>query len=101
MIAHRLIAVGVFALLLTSKGIRSTLKEQIEQKARIEKSEFEVNSRAAGLAIAEDRHHVEQDKQRKIDRARISSHFAHTNKEVREQSSCFETDSRDRVTFSL
>ena len=65
-----------------SKHIRSTLKEQMEQKVQAEKAEIEARNRMTEMVIEQDRLYHEQERQRKMDRARALMQVTAKNKEV-------------------
>ena len=68
--------------LLFSKQIRSTLKEQMEHKVQVERDELATKNQAIELIIEQDRQHVEQEKQRRNERARVLMQVTTKNKEV-------------------
>lgn len=72
-------------LIILSKQIRSTLKEQMEQKVQADKNELEIKSRATEMIIEQDRQYLEQEKQRQNERAKLLAQVTAKNKEVRKR----------------
>ncbi|CAF0730680.1 unnamed protein product [Rotaria sp. Silwood1] len=67
-----------------NKQIRSTLKEQMEQKVQADKFELEMKNRATEIVIEQDRQYIEQEKQKQIERAKFLLQFTAKNKELME-----------------
>jgi hypothetical protein len=57
----------------------------MEQKAQADKNEMEMNNRATEAIIEQDRQYIEQEKQRKIERAKLLLQFTAKNKEVKKE----------------
>ncbi len=70
-------------LIILSKHIRSTLKEQMERKVQADKNELEIKNRATELIMEQDRQFLEQEKQRQNERAKLLFEVTAKNKEVR------------------
>jgi len=73
------------SLIILSKYIRATLKEQMEQKVQTDKNELEQRNRATEMIIEQDRQYLEQEKQRQNERAKLLSQVTAKNKEVRKE----------------
>ncbi len=73
----------LYLLIILSKQIRSTLKEQMEQKAQADKNELEINNRVTEMIIEQDRQYLDQEKQRQNERAKLLLQVTAKNKEVR------------------
>ena len=71
-----------------SKQIRSTLKEQMEDKAHTDKSEYEMKAQESRIVIEQDRQDQEQVKRNRLERARLLLQATARNKEVRESRTC-------------
>ena len=54
----------------------------MEQKAQADKNEIEVRNRATEVIIEQDRQYLEQEKQRRIERAKLLLQVTTKNKEV-------------------
>lgn len=67
-----------------SKQMRSTLKEQMEDKAQAEKNEQEMKVHESRIAIEIDRQDQEQLRQKRLERARLLLQATTRNKEVRQ-----------------
>ncbi len=57
----------------------------MEQKIQADKNELEMNNRATEMIIEQDRQFVEQEKQRKNERAKLLLEVTAKNKEVRKE----------------
>jgi hypothetical protein len=68
--------------LLLSKHIRSTLKEQIEEKAQTDKNEQEMKNFECRIVMEKDRVDLEQEKQKQKQKVKSSLLTAVRNKEV-------------------
>lgn len=73
---------SIYLFVIFSKQIRSTLKEQMEQKIQTDKNETEIHNRATELIMEQDRQDIEQEKRRQAERARALLQFTIKNKEV-------------------
>lgn len=65
-----------------SKQIRSTLKEQMENKVQEEKNEYDLKMKETEMVMEQDRQFIEQEKQRRAERAKILLQVTTKNKEV-------------------
>jgi hypothetical protein len=74
-----------FLLILSSKQIRTTLKEQMEQKAQTEKNQLDLKNRSTELVLEQDRQFLEQEKQRNDTRTKLLSQISIKNKEVKKE----------------
>lgn len=87
-------------LIILSKHIRSTLKEQMEQKAQADRIELEIKNRATELVLEQDRQYLEQERQRQSQRAKLLAQVSVKNKEVRKSNRSSSTIHRLLFVFS-
>jgi len=72
-----------FSLFVLSKHIRSTLKKQMKEKVEADKTEQEMRNLECQIVIQRDQYDLEQEKQKKNQRAKSLIRVTTRNKEVK------------------
>ena len=65
-----------------SKNIRDTLKQQIDQKGRLIKSEFENNQLEVKYVMEQDQNIVNEEKRKRIEKLKFLTTYRNENKQV-------------------
>ena len=72
----------LFHFLLISKNIRDTLKQQMDQKGRLIKHEFENNQLEVKYVIEQDKDILSEEKRKRIEKLRFLTTYRNENKQV-------------------